>query len=150
MDARGTVVGVNTAVILPAQGICFAVGINTARTVAVEWLRHGRVRRGRIGISGQNVPLPPMAVRACGLEQPSGVLVLAVEEGSPADRADVLPGDVIVALANRSVGGIDDLHRILVQHPLDEPMTLAVLRGRERLELPVTPTDVLRSARPRP
>jgi S1-C subfamily serine protease len=139
VDSRGRVVGVNTAVILPAQGICFAVGINTARTVALQLMRHGRIRRGRLGITGQNVSLVPAAARRHGLGQQLGLLVLSVQEGSPADRADVLPGDVIVAFDGAQVRGVDDLHRRLIEDRIGSPTTLTVLRGSQLLALTITP-----------
>ncbi len=139
VDARGGAVGVNTAVILPAQGICFAVGMNTARTVALELMRYGGVRRGRLGISGQTVSLSPAHRQAAGQEQ--GVLVMSVVPDSPADRADLLPGDVIVRLGERPVRGIGDLHRALVELPIGQPTQVAVLRGAERKELPIVPED---------
>jgi len=140
VDSRGRVIGINTAVILPAQGICFAVAINTAKTVASQLMRFGRVRRGRIGIGGQNVRL---AARARELDrgQESGVLVLSVEEGSPADQADVLPGDVIVAFDGAPVTGIDDLHRHLIEERIDTSGRITVLRGTDLVELAITPKE---------
>jgi S1-C subfamily serine protease len=135
------VVGINTAVILPAQGLCFAVGISTARTVALELMRHGRVRRSHLGVSGQNVTLPRAMARRHGLTQQTGVVVLSVQEGGPADRADILPGDVIVALNDRPVTGIDDLHRLLIGDRIGLESRLEVLRGAERLERAVRLTE---------
>src|SRR5207247_804540 len=114
VDARGRVVGVNTAVILPAQGICFAVGINTAKVVTGQLIRHGKIRRGRIGVAGQNVPLLRLAQRALGSDAKSGVLVTGVEPDSPAGRAGVASGDIIIGFDGQTVSGIDDLHRLLV------------------------------------
>ena len=141
VDSRGLVVGVNTAVILPAQGLCFAVAANTVRAVAEQLVRHGRVRRGRIGVSGQNVTLFRAAARRHGIDRETGVLVLAVQERSPADRADVLPGDVIVALDGRPVAGVDDLHRILIAEQIGVAMTIALLRGMELVEVEVVPAE---------
>jgi S1-C subfamily serine protease len=100
-NGRGQVVGVNTAVILPAQGICFAVGINTAKLVVAQLLSEGRVRRARIGVAGQTVPLRRMAIRHHSLEVQGGILVLSVEPHSLAERAGIASGDVIVALPAR-------------------------------------------------
>lgn len=139
VDSRGLVIGINTAVILPAQGLCFAVGINTARTVAVQLMRHGRVRRGRLGISVQHVSLP-RALRH-GLTQESALLVLSVGEQSPADRADLLPGDLIVAFDGQPVTGVDDLHRLLIEDQIGTDVTVTVRRGDELLAIRITPED---------
>src|SRR5881398_1792636 len=129
VDARGRVVGVNTAVILPAQGICFAVGINTAKFVAAQLIRHGKIRRGRIGVAGQNVPLLRLAVRAHALEGKSGVLVTGIESNSPAERAGVKAGDIIVGFDGKPVTGIDDLHRLLATDRIGVQTTVSVLRN---------------------
>jgi S1-C subfamily serine protease len=134
VNSRGEVVGVNTAVILPAQGLCFAVGISTARTVALELMRHGKVRRSYLGIAGQNVPVPRAAAREHGLSQATGVLVLSVEPNSPADRADVLPGDVIIGLDREPIAGMDDVHRYLIGERIGREARLTLLRGMERRE----------------
>lgn len=141
VNSRGEVVGVNTATILPAQGICFAVAVNTARTVAIQLMRHGHVRRGRIGLSGQNVRLNPEAARLHGLSQETGLLVLSVEEGSPADRADVLPGDLIVGLDGTPVTRVDDLHRWLIEERIGVTAALTLVRGLQLVEVRVTPRD---------
>src|SRR6059058_1038838 len=141
VDARGRVVGVNTAVILPAQGICFAVGINTAKFVTGQLIRHGKIRRGRIGVAGQTVPLLRLAQRALGIDGNSGVLVTGVEPDSPAARAGLASGDIIVEFAGSSVTGIDDLHRGLTADRIGVATTVVVLRGAERLELPITSVE---------
>jgi len=141
VDSRGRVIGVNTAVILPAQGICFAVAINTAKFVAGQLIAHGRIRRGRIGVAGQHVPLLRLAVRAHGLEAKSGVLVTGVEAGSPAERAGLKQGDIIVGFAGQVVGGIDDLHRLLATDRIGTPAVVALLRGADKLELSIVPED---------
>ncbi len=137
LDSRGQVVGVNTAVILPAQGICFAVAVNTVKLVVGQLIAHGRVRRGRIGVGGQNVALPRLAARAHRLERPSGVLITTVEQGSPAGRAGLRPGDVIVAFCGQAVQGIDDLHRLLTAERIGTDSMIVALRRAERLELPI-------------
>lgn len=141
VDARGRVVGMNTAVILPAQGICFAVGINTVQTVAGELLRIGRVRRARLGITGQTVPIHPAEQRR-SLRQDTGVVILSIVPGGPADEADLLPGDVIVRLGGAPVRGVDDLHRHLLRDRVGIALPLTVLRGGvERLEVRATPAE---------
>jgi S1-C subfamily serine protease len=113
VDSAGRVVGVNTATILPAQGICFAIGINTAKFVASRLLRDGRIRRSYIGVSAQTVPVHRRVVRFYDLAKESGALVLSVEENSPAKRAGLRDGDIIVALEGHPIAGVDDLHRVL-------------------------------------
>ncbi|HLQ24069.1 MAG TPA: trypsin-like peptidase domain-containing protein, partial [Gemmatimonadales bacterium] len=141
VNSRGEVVGVNTAVILPAQGICFAVGINTAKFVAGQLITHGKIRRARLGVAGQNVPLLRLAVRAHGLDSRGGILVTGVDAGRPAAAAGVREGDTIVGFAGKSVGGIDDLHRLLDADAIGAASTVTVIRGAEKLELAVTPEE---------
>ncbi|MGH7477332.1 MAG: S1C family serine protease [Longimicrobiales bacterium] len=140
VDSRAAVIGLNTAIILPAQGICLAVGINTAKLVAARLIRDGRIRRGYIGIGGQNVALEAAAARALGMPG-GGVLVISVEPGSPAARAGVRPGDVAIALDDQPVTGIDDLHRLLTEDRIDRESTLTVLRERVRVPLALTPEE---------
>src|SRR6266704_2976350 len=137
VDSRGEVVGINTAVILPAQGICFAVGINTAKFVAAQLIRHGKIRRGRIGVAGQNVPLLRLAVRAHALEGKSGVLVTGIESNSPAELAGVKAGDIILGFDGKPVTGIDDLHRRLATDRIGVQTTVGVLRNADKLELAI-------------
>src|SRR5689334_375050 len=141
VDSRGRVVGVNTAVILPAQGICFAVGANTAKVVTGQLIRHGKIRRGRIGVAGQHVPLLRLAQRAHGIGTKSGVLVTGVEPDGPAARAGLATGDIIVAFDGSAVTGVDDLHRLLTADRIGVPATIVVLRGAERLELPIASVE---------
>jgi S1-C subfamily serine protease len=141
VDSRGRVVGVNTAVILPAQGICFAVGINTAKFVTGHLIRHGKIRRGRIGVAGQNVPLLRLARRAHALDAKSGVLVTGVERDSAAARAGVSVGDIIIGFDGKAVTGIDDLHRLLTADRIGASTTVVVLRGAERLELHIASVE---------
>jgi S1-C subfamily serine protease len=107
---RGEVVGVNTAVILPAQGICFAIAANTAKFVASCLIKDGRIKRGYIGVAGQNVPLPRRVARFHRLPAESGILVVSVEKNSSAHRAGLLEGDIILAFAGQPTANIDDLH----------------------------------------
>jgi S1-C subfamily serine protease len=138
LDSRGNVIGVNTAVILPAQGICFAVAVNTVKLVVGQLIAHGHVRRARIGVGGQNVSLPRLAVRAHRLIQPSGVLITTVESGSPAEHAGLVAGDIVVAFDGGPVHSIDDLHRLLSGERIGAVTTITAVRKAERLELPIT------------
>ncbi len=137
VDSGGRVIGVNTATILPAQGICFAIGINTAKFVASRLLRDGRIRRSFVGISGQTVPVHRRVVRFYDLPKETGALVQSVEEGSPAKRAGLRDGDIVVALEGQPVAGVDDLHRLLTEVRVGVSCTLTVLRWTEKLELKV-------------
>lgn len=141
VDSAGRVVGVNTATILPAQGICFAIGINTAKFVASRLLRDGRIRRSFVGISGQTVPVHRRVVRFYDLPKETGALVLSVEDASPAKRAGVREGDIIVALDGQPVAGVDDLHRVLTDVRVGVSCTLMVLRWTEKLELKIVPEE---------
>src|SRR5713101_5881221 len=113
VTTRGEVIGVNTAMILPAQGLCFAIASNTARFVAARLIRDGRIRRSYIGVAGQNVPIPRAVARANQLAVTSGVLVVSVEPESPATAAGVREGDIILGFAGDAISAIDDLHRRL-------------------------------------
>ena len=141
VDSAGRVVGVNTATILPAQGICFAIGINTAKFVASRLLRDGRIRRSYIGVSAQTVPVHRRVVRFYDLAKESGALVLSVEENSPAKRAGLRDGDVIVALEGHPIAGVDDLHRVLADIRTGATCSLTVLRYTEKLELKIVPEE---------
>jgi S1-C subfamily serine protease len=141
VDSAGRVVGVNTATILPAQGICFAIGINTAKFVASRLLRDGRIRRSYIGVSAQTVPVHRRVVRFYELAKESGAMVLSVEENSPAKRAGLRDGDIIVTLEGKPVAGVDDLHRVLTDVRAGVSCSLTVLRRTEKLELKVVPEE---------
>ena len=141
VDSGGRVIGVNTATILPAQGICFAIGINTAKFVASRLLRDGRIRRSWIGVSAQTVPIHRRVVRFYNLPQETGVVVFGVEERSPARAAGLREGDVIVALDNKSIAGVDDLHRLLTDAQVGARCVLTVIRHTERLALAIVPEE---------
>jgi S1-C subfamily serine protease len=141
VDSAGRVVGVNTATILPAQGICFAIGINTAKFVASRLLRDGRIRRSYIGVSGQTVPVHRRVVRFYDLPKETGALVLSVEDASPAKRAGLREGDIVVTLEGQPVAGVDDLHRLLTDVRVGVSSTLTVLRHTEKLEVKVVPEE---------
>jgi S1-C subfamily serine protease len=137
----GRVVGVNTATILPAQGICFAIGINTAKFVASRLLRDGRIGRSYIGVSAQTAPIHRRLVRYYDLPKETGVIVLAAEPDSPAQRAGLREGDVIVALDGQPVAGVDDLHRVLSDARTGAQSELIILRGTDRLQIGISPEE---------
>jgi S1-C subfamily serine protease len=137
----GRVVGVNTATILPAQGICFAIGINTAKFVASRLLRDGRIRRSYIGVSAQTAPIHRRLVRYYDLGKETGVIVLSTEPDSPARRAGVREGDVIVALDGQAVSGVDDLHRVLSDARSGARSELTILRGTDRVNVRIIPEE---------
>jgi S1-C subfamily serine protease len=143
VDAGGNVIGVNTATILPAQGICFAIGINTAKFVASRLLRDGRIRRSYIGVSAQTVPIHRRVVRFYSLTRETGVVVVGIEAGerNPARVAGLREGDVIVALDDKPVAGVDDLHRLLTDAQVGARCVLTVIRHTERLSLPIFPEE---------
>jgi S1-C subfamily serine protease len=139
VNSRGEVIGVNTAVILPAQGICFAIGANTARVIAGWLIAEGRVPRARIGVAGENVPISRRYVRHFDLARETGVRAVQVERGGPAERAGLRKGDLIVGLGAETVAGVDDLHRLLTGHEATREAVLRVIRRTERMELAIRP-----------
>ena len=141
VDSRGQVIGVNTATILPAQGICFAIGINTAKFVATRLLRDGKIRRSSIGVSAQTAPIHRRVVRFYNLPKETGVVVVGVEPGSPASAANLREGDVIVALDQNPVAGVDDLHRLLTDAQVGARSILTVVRHTEMLRLQIFPVE---------
>lgn len=141
VTSDGRVVGVNTATILGTQGLCFAIGINTAKFVASRLLQHGRIRRSYIGVSAQTVPLHRRLVRFYDLPKDSGVVVLSVEPASPAKLAGIREGDVVIALEGQPVAGVDDLHRLLTDVRVGVRSTVTVLRYTEKIELSVVPQE---------
>jgi S1-C subfamily serine protease len=141
VNSRGEVIGVNTAMILPAQGICFATSIDTAKFVASRLIRDGKVSRSYIGLAGQNVPLPRRIVRYYNLAVESGILVVSYEGNSPARKAGVLEGDIIVGFNDHPIAGIDDLHRLLAEDRIGRKSTLVVIRRTEKLSLEVIPEE---------
>ena len=144
VTSRAEVIGINTATILPAQGLCFAVASNTARFVAARLISDGRIRRSYIGVAGQNVPVPRRPGDRSQINGLSGVLVMSVESGSPASHAGLATGDIIIGFADLPVTGVDDLHRILTAERIGVPSTLTVLRKSTRQQLTVTPDEAKR------
>ena len=146
VTSRGEVIGVNTAVILPAQGLCFAIAINTAKHVAGLLIRNGKIRRGHIGVAGQNVTLQRRLVHQHSLAVTSGILVISLEPKGPAHRAGLREGDVIVAYGSHPVASIDELHRLLTEEQVGTKIELTLLRSGEKLTLEVVPEESARSA----
>jgi S1-C subfamily serine protease len=141
VTSQGQVVGVNTAIILPAQGICFAIAANTAKFVAARLIRDGKIRRSFIGVAGQDVPLQRRLVRLNGLEVESGVLVVAVEPQSPAESAGLREGDVVVGYDDHAVAGIDTLHELLTEDKVGVKALVTVLRHGEKRVLHLVPQE---------
>jgi S1-C subfamily serine protease len=141
VDAGGRVIGVNTAIIPIAQGICFATAIDTAQWVILQLLREGRVRRGYLGFAGANIPLARRLARYHGLDGERAVRVESLERDGPAARAGVEAGDLVVAFDGVRVGGIDDLHRLLGAERIGRSAPLAVLRRGRMLELAVAAVE---------
>ena len=146
VTARGEVIGVNTAVILPAQGLCFATAINTAKHVAGLLIRDGKIRRGHIGVAGHNVMLHRRLMKLHNLAVISGVRVISLEPDGPAQRAGLREGDVIVAYGGHPVAGIDELHRLLTEEQVGTEVELTLLRGAEKLPCYVVPEESSKSA----
>lgn len=141
VDSRGRVVGINTAVIQPAQGICFAVPVNTAKTILPQLLKHGRVIRGYLGLHARQVPIAPETREKYALDQQSGVEVLMLEEDGPAQNAGLWIEDVIIGFGGRTVASVDDLHRVLTQLPVGVPTGAVMLREGRRVERSCVPSE---------
>jgi S1-C subfamily serine protease len=144
VNSRGEVIGVNSAIILPAQGICFAIASSTAEFVAGWLIKEGKIRRSWIGVAGQDVPIHRRVVRFHRLETERGVLVTGVEGGSPASEAGLQEGDLIIGFEGESIGGIDELHRRLAAGVIGVRCGITVLRQTARLELSITPVELAR------
>jgi len=141
VSSRGEVIGINTAVILGAQGICFAVASNTAQFVLSELIQHGRVRRAYIGMSGQTAPVPRRHARAAGIDNASGMVIAALEPQGPAALAGLMSLDVIVSADGESVTGVDDLIRLLNGERIGRPIAIDVLRRGQLRSFDVTPLE---------
>jgi S1-C subfamily serine protease len=140
VTSDGAVIGVNTAV-FPGQGICFAIAVNTATFISAVLMRDGRVRRGYLGVAGQDLEIPRRLVRLHELRDPRGLLIVTVEPGSPAETAGLREGDVLVAFEEQPVRGIDDLHRLLTLIDLRRSYRMTVIRKSERIQPLVLPIE---------
>ncbi len=141
VDSSGRVIGVNTATIIPAQGLCFAIAIDTAKFVASRLIRDGRIRRSFIGMAGQNVPILRKITHHYGLPNLGGVLVISTDENGPAKRAGLVEGDVIFSFSGENVEGIDELHRLLTEERVGSEVAIGIIRGSQKLELGITPLE---------
>ena len=141
VNSRGEVIGVNSAVILPAQGICFAIAIDTAKYVAGWLIKEGRFRRSHIGVGGQNTKLHRRVIRFHGLPVESGLLVVTVEPKSPAETAGLQVGDVIVEFAGQPVSSIDALHKLLTYERIGTKSPMTVIRHTEKLSVDIVPRE---------
>jgi S1-C subfamily serine protease len=141
VDSRGRVIGVNTAIIRPAQGICFATAIDTAKFVAAWLIKDGVFRRAYIGVAGQDVPIHRRVVRFYGLPVETGVLAIDIEKDSPAEKAGVQSGDVIIGFNEAPVGSIAALHKLLLGKEIGVESFLTVIRHTEKLRLAITPGE---------
>jgi S1-C subfamily serine protease len=141
LDSRGNVIGINTAIIPSAQGICFAIPIDMAKRIVPQLMQHGRVIRGYLGLHGRDVPIARAVARHLGLSQESGVEVVGLEADGPAAQAYLSEGDVIIALADQSITCIDDLQKRLAAIPVGIPAEIVLLRGNRRLMRFVVPGE---------
>jgi len=145
VNSRGEVIGVNTAMIRPAQGICFATSIDTAKFVASRLIRDGKVSRSYIGLAGQDVPLPRRIVRFYDLPVESGILVISFEDHSPAKQGGVREGDILIGFDEQPINGIDDLHKLLTEERIGKKLLLSLIRGTQKLSIGVVPEESKRS-----
>jgi S1-C subfamily serine protease len=141
VNSRGEVIGVNTAVILPAQGICFAIGIDTAKYVAGWLMKEGRIRRSYVGVGGQNVPLHRRLVRYHHLPAPSGVLVISIEPDSAAEHAGLREGDILVEYRGQPIPSIDAFHKLLTGDQIGIESDATIIRGTEKLTVRIRPEE---------
>jgi S1-C subfamily serine protease len=140
-NARGEIVGVNTAIISGAQGICFAIPVSTALYITSGLIRNGHIKRGYLGLGGQNVPLHRRVARFYNLPAEKGVLVISIEPGSPAHRAGLRQGDIVVTYDHQPVSTVDDLHKLLIGEAIGVRAQLGVIRGQDKLDLEIYPAE---------
>jgi S1-C subfamily serine protease len=141
VDSSGRVIGVNTATIMPAQGRCFAIAIDTAKFVASRLIRDGRIRRSFIGMAGQNVPILRRITHHYALPNRGGILVVSMDDNGPAKRAGLVEGDIIFSFAGETVEGIDELHPLLTDERVGSEVAIGVIRGAQKLELGIIPLE---------
>jgi len=141
VDSRGRVIGINTAVIQPAQGICFAIPIDMAKHILPQLIEHGRIVRGYLGLHARTVPIAPALAEKYDLKQKHGVAVIAVENGAPAEDAGLQENDVIVSFGDQLVTSIDDLHKLLTTLPVGIPASVEFLREERRFGRLVIPEE---------
>jgi S1-C subfamily serine protease len=141
VNSEGEVIGVNTAMILPAQGLCFATAINTAKIIAAQLIKEGRVRRSYIGIAGQTVQLHRRIVRFYNLPAEKGVLIVSVEKNSAADRAGLLAGDIIIAFNDQLISGIDNLQSLLTEELIGYKSKIGIIRRTEKMTIAIVPNE---------
>lgn len=141
VNSRGEVIGINSAIILPAQGICFAIPTSIARFVAARLMMDGKIRRGRIGLAGQNVTIKDDIVKSLKLSSSQGVLVVSMEQNSPADKASLVSGDVIIGLDDKPVNNVDDLHKLLTEEKIGVQATLTIVRMYDKRQIKITPEE---------
>ncbi|MGH7180042.1 MAG: S1C family serine protease [Tepidisphaeraceae bacterium] len=141
VDSRGHVIGVNTAIIRPAQGLCFAIPSNTAKFVASRLIRDGRIRRSYLGIAAQDVPLHGRIARQFNVPNRGGALVTGIEPSSPATKAGLMERDLIVAFAGYPVENVDDLHRLLTDQRLGEAFPITIIRHSQKLVVNIHPQE---------
>ena len=142
VTARGEVVGVNTAIIYPAQGICFAIPANAARLVAEKLIKDGRIRRGYFGMSGQDITPESQIIKTLGIECDKGVMIVSVDKDGPADKAGLTRYDIITALDDGPVDTVDQLHKILTENRIDTRVRLTVIRMSEKLTVEIVPEEL--------
>jgi len=141
LDSKGEIIGINTAIIMGTQGLCFAVASNTAQFVLLELLAHSRVRRASIGIAAQTAPLPRRIAYAAGLDQTSGALIASLDPAGPAARGGLTDGDMIVSLDGMPITGVDDVIRILDAGRIGQALSVEAIRRGAKHQLVVVPAD---------
>jgi S1-C subfamily serine protease len=143
VTSRGEVIGVNTAMVMPAQGLCFAIPSKIAAFVASRLVRDGKIRRSYIGVVGQNAPIPRKAALSLGIGRETGVLVVSVEDRSPAKASGLTGGDIILEIDGRAITSVDDLHRILTEEKINISSVLSVLRRAEKIQITIVPDELV-------